>query len=340
MVTSRQGPGLSPWRAASGVTVMATAVFALGSALLGACVGSFLNVVVYRLPQPDPRRRTLGGRSRCPHCGTQIAWFDNLPVLGWLHRRGRARCCGKSIAIRYPLVELLMAGLFLALALLAPHGEVVRPEGVDARALVAWLGMATFLSLLVANALIDLDTQLLLDVLNKPGMAIGCALGFWPGIAGRFSADTTVPIAMNTLLASVAGLLVGGGSVWAIRIVGTRLFRKEAMGFGDVKYLAMIGAFLGWRSALLTLLLACIFGAVIGGVGALRGGATKIPFGPFLALGAIASLFGERPILDLLFVTWPEWQRNSQVAQWLLPVLALLSFVALVALVLRSRRPG
>ena len=110
------------------------------------------------------------------------------------------------------------------------------------------------------------------------------------------------------------------------------------MGFGDVKFMGMIGAFLGWQAALLTMFLGCVFGALIGGVGVLFGGAAKIPFGPFLALGALVAMFAAQPILDFLFVTWPEWQRSSPSAQWFLPVLALLSLFALFVLVRRGRR--
>ncbi|MBL8729981.1 MAG: prepilin peptidase [Planctomycetes bacterium] len=323
----------------------ATAVFEVGAALLGACVGSFLNVVIWRLPQDDPRQRSLGGRSRCPHCGTQIRWHDNLPVLGWLLLRGRARCCGKGIAVRYPLVEALTASLFLLLAIWPPFGPVLlaTDHGVafDATAAAAFGLHALFLSLLIACTFIDFDHQLLPDVLTKPGMAIGLLGGFWPGLAGVASTNDAAPLALRTLLASALGLCVGGGVTWLIRAAGSRIFRREAMGLGDVKFLAMIGAFLGWQSALLTLFLGCVVGALVGGLLALRAGlGMRIPFGPYLAVGAVVSLFVARPLLDLLFVQWPEWQRSSPSAQWFLLVLALLSLSALFLLVRRGRRAG
>lgn len=324
---------------------MVMAVFAVGAALLGACVGSFLNVVIWRLPQDDPAMRSLGGRSQCPKCRVQIAWYDNVPLLGWLLLRGRARCCGTRISARYPLVELLTAALFLVLAVWPPNGAVltVAADGspqLQVEAAAAFGFQAVFLALLVANTFIDFDKQLLLDVLTKPGMALGLLGGLWPGLAGHFSHDAQVSPALNGVLASLVGLLVGGGTIWAIRIVGTRIFRKEAMGFGDVKFLAMIGAFLGWESVLLVLFLGCIFGAAIGGIGVLFGAGTRIPFGPYLALGAVVAMFAARPILHLLFVTWPEWQRSSPSAQWFLLVLALLSSFALFVLVRRGRRLG
>lgn len=326
-------------------------MFWVGAALLGACVGSFLNVVIWRLPQEDPQQRSLGGRSKCPHCRAPIRWHDNLPVFGWLLLRGRARCCGAPFSIRYPAVEALTALLFLALAAWPPFGPVFAGgtttsggEGtvsLVATGLAGFLLHAAFVALLVALTFIDFDTQLLPDALTKPGMALGVAGGFWPGIAGPLTQDPDVPWAMNTLLASVVGLLVGGGATWSIRELGSRVFRREAMGLGDVKFLAMIGAFLGWQGALLTLLLGCIVGAAIGGVLALRAGfGLKIPFGPYLALGALVALFAQDPILELLFVRWPEWQRSSPNAQWLLLALALLSLSALFVLVRKGRRAG
>lgn len=331
------------------------AVVELGAALLGACVGSFLNVVVYRLPQSEPARRSLGGRSHCPRCGQQIAWYDNLPVLGWLFRAGRARCCGGRIAVRYPLVEALSGALFWAVVAFPPQGHLragAERAGVDAAAwladpasvpLAVWAGVVAlwaFLSLLLVAALIDLDTCLLLDAFTKPGMALGLAAGLWPGVAGRLTGDAGLPPALDSLLASVVGLLVGGGVIWGVRIVGAVVFRKEAMGFGDVKYLAMIGAVLGWQEALLALFLACGYGALFGAIGLWFGGAARIPFGPHLAAGAVTALFAREPILELLFVTWPEWQRGSPHAPWVLSVAAVLSFVALFAVIRRGRRAG
>lgn len=314
---------------------MATAVFEVGAALFGACVGSFLNVVIHRLPQEDPAARSLGGRSHCPHCGALIRWFHNVPVLGWLVLRGRASCCQRPIAFRYPFVELLTAVLFWWLAKAPPfasHGDVV----VESAA----FGLhAVFVSLLVACTFIDLDHQILPDRLTKPGMAIGLLAGLWPGLAGSISDDAGVPLPVRTLVASLLGLLAGGGITWLIRAVGSWVFRREAMGLGDVKFLGMIGAFLGFRGALLTMFLGCIFGAAIGGVAMARGGAAaRIPFGPYLALGALTALFAADPILDFLFVTWPEWQRTSKSAQWSLLVVALISLVLLFALVRRGRR--
>jgi leader peptidase (prepilin peptidase)/N-methyltransferase len=318
-------------------------MFEVGAALLGACVGSFLNVVIWRLQQEDPRRRSLGGRSHCPHCGALIRWFHNIPVVSWLVLRARAHCCGKPIAWRYPLVEALTAGLFLVLALWPPFGPVgsVAADGrleLDSVGAVAFGLHAVFLSLLVALSFIDFDTQLLPDVLTKPGIAIGIAAGFWPGLAGMISDDSSMTPSLRGLLASIVGACAGGGVTWLIRAVGSQVFRREAMGFGDVKLMGMVGAFLGWQAALLTMMLGCVFGAVVGGLGALRGGGTQIPFGPYLAMGAVVSMFLRAPIVTFLFTTWPEWQRDSAAAPFVLGGSALVSLVLLFWLVRRARR--
>lgn len=316
-------------------------VFEVGAALLGACVGSFLNVVIWRLQQEDPRQRSLLGRSHCPHCGAAIPWFRNVPVLGWLALRGRAACCGKAIAVRYPLVEALTAALFYALAAHGPAEPLVvdgAAVAVDAAAAATFAALATFLSLLVALTFIDFDTQLLPDALTKPGIVLGLAAGLWPGVAGPISDEPTTSLALRTALASLAGALAGGGLTWGIRAIGGALFRREAMGFGDVKLMAMIGAFLGWRAALLTMLLGCVLGAVCGGIGLLFGGSAKIPFGPYLALGAVLALFLGEAIAHALFVTWPEWQRRHEGTQWALAGAASLALVLLFVLVRRGRR--
>lgn len=318
-------------------------VFMVGVTLLGACIGSFLNVVIWRLQQADPAARSLGGRSHCPKCGVAIPWFHNVPVLSWCLLRGKAACCGGRIAVRYPLVELLTAGLFVALFAWppAPFGPVLTEPpspAVDATNAAAFGLRSVFVSLLVALSFIDLDTQLLPDVLTKPGIAIGLLGGLWPGTAGTISDDPSLSLTLRTVLASVIGMLAGGAVTWSIRAVGSRVFRREAMGFGDVKLMLMIGAFLGWQQALLTMFLGCVLGALIGGAGALLGRGTVIPFGPFLALGAVIAMFAGEPIATFLFTTWPEWQQSSSSAPWLLAVFAAISLVLLFVLVRRGRR--
>jgi leader peptidase (prepilin peptidase)/N-methyltransferase len=332
-------------------------VFELGAALLGACVGSFLNVVVYRLPQADPVRRSLGGRSRCPKCRTQIAWFDNLPLVSWLLLRGKSRCCRQPISLRYPALELLTAGLFFALwrwprvPILAADAAV---PTVLADGLWTFGFLAIFVSLLVACTFIDLDHRILPDVLTLPGIGIGLVASLAaPGLAGYISDEPTVGLEMRSFLASLCGAAVGAGVTWTIRSVASRIFRREAMGLGDVKFLGTIGAFLGWQGALLSLFLGCLSGALIGGLQMLRirravaagtaapgADARMIPFGPFLALGAATALFFGEEILIFLFETWPDWQRGTPAAPVIMSVSAVLCLVVLVYLVRRGRGNG
>ena len=318
---------------------MGTAVFEVGAALFGACIGSFLNVVIWRLPQEDPARRKLGGRSHCPHCGTMIRWFDNVPVFGWMWLRGKARCCGKAIAVRYPLVELLTAVLFYLLAVMPPFGPVITPDMVlHTEALFAFLASLVFTSMLVALTFIDFDTYLLPDVLTKPGMVLGLVAGTWPGVAGQLSNDPLVSVELRSLLASVLGLIVGGGVTWGVRILGSVVFKKEAMGFGDVTLMAMIGAFVGWQGSLLTLFLGCVFGAIVGTVLALRRGmSARIPFGPYLAMGAMVALFGRETLITWLFVDWPEWQRNNPSSVIAVLGVGVLALIALLWVIRRGR---
>ncbi|MCB9877397.1 MAG: prepilin peptidase [Planctomycetes bacterium] len=321
-------------------------MFEVGAALFGACIGSFLNVVIWRLPQEDPAKRSLGGRSHCPRCGAQIRWFDNVPVLSWLLLRGRARCCKNPIAARYPIVELLTGALFLLLAVQLPGGSVwsvdlAGVETIDLRGAATFALHALFLSMLVALSFIDFDTQLLPDALTKPGMVIGVVAGIWPGIVAPIAEDPAVSRALCTWLGSVVGLLVGGGVTWGVRALGTVVFKKDAMGFGDVKLMGMVGAFLGWKAALLTLALGCLFGSIVGGVMALRRGlGARIPFGPYLALGAIVSLFWQQDLIELLFRRWPDWQRENPGAQWLVLLAAAGSLFLMLVLVRRGRRSG
>lgn len=327
---------------------MVAALFEIGAALLGACVGSFLNVVIWRVPQEDPAKRKLGGRSHCPGCGQMIRWHDNVPVLGWLFLRGRARCCRTSISPRYPFVELLTAAFFYVLAVAPPFGsapfvvtEIAGLEEVsfDRAAMAAFIAHATFASLLIALTFIDFDTQLLPNVLTKPGMVLGVLFGIWPGVAGQL--DVAAEPVVRTLLASVVGLLVGGGITWGVRALGAAVFKKEAMGFGDVKLMGMIGAFVGWQGALLSLFLGCVFGAVVGIALALRGGlGARIPFGPYLAMGAVVTLFAGDPILHALLVDWPEWQRRNPSSMIFVLTIGVGALFALLLLIRRGRRSG
>lgn len=235
--------------------------------LVGAAVGSFLNVCVARLPAGESVVRP---RSRCPRCAAEIAWYDNVPVLSWLWLRGRCRHCGEPISPRYPAVELATALTWAGLAYL---------YGPSWRTLVG----GVLFSLLIAIALIDARHYLIPDALSLGGVAAGVTASLLPGGVGP----------VDSALGAAAGYAV----LWGVARAGERLFKKPAMGGGDLKMLAMIGAFLGPAGALLSLFLGAVSGSLVFGPVSLKTG-KLVPFGVFLAVGAAATfLFGET-ILD------------------------------------------
>ncbi len=229
--------------------------------LLGACFGSFLGVIVYRLPRKLPIGLSC---SRCPQCGQRIRWYDNIPILSYILLGGRCRFCKSRIPIRYPLIELITAILFLS---------TFTRYGIG----IKTLSLLILFSMLVAVSFMDLDTQKIPDILTLPGMGMGLVLSFW-----------TISIVKSGI-----GIAVGVGLLYIVAIIGKLLLKKDAMGGGDIKLLGMIGSFLGPVGALLTL----FFGALVGVVVSVPMRKKRVPFGPFLSIGAfIAALWGERII--------------------------------------------
>ncbi|MBK8230246.1 MAG: prepilin peptidase [Candidatus Eisenbacteria bacterium] len=229
---------------------------------LGLCLGSFLNVVIHRLPRNES---LLWPPSRCGGCGKAIRPWHNVPLLGWLVLRGRCADCNASISVRYPLVELLGGVLTLLAFAFAP---------TPWHSLAAlWLGLS-----LLAVFWIDLDHRIIPDEISLGGTAFGlvlsvCTIGIWP---------------------AVLGALLGGGGLFAIAIGYEKSRGRTGMGMGDVKLALMLGAFLGWQGVLLTVMLASVFGSLLGITLLLtrRGdGATALPFGCFLAPAAWAALY-------------------------------------------------
>lgn len=250
--------------------------------LFGLVIGSFLNVCIARLPVSGSLLRPP---SHCPHCKTAIRWYDNIPVLSFLLLTGRCRACGRPISWRYPAVELLNGLLCLwALRVFGMTGEAV---------------LAMFLcSSLIVITFIDLDHQIIPDVITLPGMALGLAVA--PFFMTILAAPLPFGIAPDAgsyatgLANSAIGLLAGGGPLWLIGWLWEKLRKVEAMGGGDVKLMAMLGSFLGWQGAVLTILLGALTGTVIGVTLILlkkHEAQQHIPFGPFLAAGALAALF-------------------------------------------------
>lgn len=219
-------------------------LFATLAALFGAIVGSFLNVVIYRIPAG---KSIVRPGSQCA-CGTPIAWHDNIPVLSWFLLRGRARCCGRPYSFRYPFVELLTAGAFLACWLLFPAGK-------------ALIGMG-FLSILICATFIDLDHMIIPDVFTIGAAMVGLLVSVLVPSLHGFAGDFFVIDSLRSAIASATGLLVGSGLVLWIALVAETVLKKEAMGFGDVKFVGAIGAFCGWQGAVFSIFGGAIVGTV------------------------------------------------------------------------------
>jgi leader peptidase (prepilin peptidase) / N-methyltransferase len=235
--------------------------------LLGLAVGSFLNVCIHRLP----RGQSLNNPpSRCPSCDYRLRWSDNIPVLSYVLLGGRCRQCRAKISIRYPLVELITMALFVIHGLVFGWSAILIPRLVFACAMVVLFA-------------IDLEHQLLPNVITLPGIVVGLI------------ASTVLP---PGIIDALIGVVIGGGVLWVIGEAYFRFSGHEGMGGGDVKMLAMIGAFLGWKLVLVTLVLSSVLGSIIGVIviAARKGGMKHaLPYGTFLALGAlVASLAGDR----------------------------------------------
>jgi leader peptidase (prepilin peptidase)/N-methyltransferase len=239
-------------------------------AVCGAIVGSFLNVCIYRLPR---RTSIVWPGSACARCGRTLAWFENVPVVSYVALRGRCRTCGAPISQRYPIVEAITAAMFALGWLYYGPGALLASRLV--------LGCA-----LIVLFEIDREHQILPHAITLPGLVVGFAFSLFtePGWQS-----------------SLAGILVGGGTLLAMAYGYYFLRHEEGLGMGDFKMLAMIGAFLGWRLTLLTLMMASVGGSAVGiFLIATRRGDLKsaLPFGTFLALGAAAAAVAGPGLLD------------------------------------------
>lgn len=239
--------------------------------IVGAMVGSFLNVCIWRLPRDES---IVFPPSHCPQCEAAIRPWDNVPLVSYAVLRGRCRACGAAIPWRYPAVEALTG--VMAVLLLWRFG-LTPAFGVA----------AVFVAALIVVSVIDLDHQIIPNEISLPGIVVGlvvAGVGYGPA-----------------LLDGVIGVLLGGGLLWAVAAGYAALMKREGMGGGDIKLLAMIGAFLGWRGVLVTVILGSLSGAVVGVAMIRLGGVDRsvpIPFGPFLALGAVCALFFGAALID------------------------------------------
>jgi leader peptidase (prepilin peptidase) / N-methyltransferase len=252
--------------------------------VFGACVGSFLNVCIYRIPRDESVVRP---RSHCPGCNTMIAWYDNVPIFSYLVLRARCRHCSARISPRYALVELLVAVLFVLVGLQYGLGWWRGSYWLllDARMPVYWL----VASGLVVATFVDFEHYIIPDRISLGGIVAGLVLSLVvPGLHGEASS-------WAALQRALLGTLVGGGSLWLVGVIGKAIFKKDAMGMGDVKLLAAIGAFFGWQAVLFTIIGSSFFGS-FAGVGLIVFGKkewqSRLPYGPYIALAALLWMLG------------------------------------------------
>jgi leader peptidase (prepilin peptidase)/N-methyltransferase len=245
-------------------------IFGIFFFVLGAVMGSFFNVIIYRLPKSIS---IVKPPSHCPGCGEKIQWTDNIPILSYLILNGKCRNCDFAIPITYPVVETTTAFLFLFSYL---------RFGISFELLTFLI----FISLLIPISFIDLKTTLIPDSIAIPGITLGLALSIFRGLA----------------LISAVGAALGAILILTIIIVGKAVYKQDVMGYGDIRLAAMIGAFVGWAGVLLTIMIGSFLGATYGLIQIKRGKLTmksQIPFGPYLAIGGIISfLYSEWIIIN------------------------------------------
>jgi leader peptidase (prepilin peptidase) / N-methyltransferase len=256
--------------------------------LIGLAIGSFLNVCISRIPLEES---VIKPRSRCPQCKKLIGSLDNIPILSYVLLGGRCRNCKKKISIRYPLIEALTALVATLLYLKFDLG-------------IEWVVYFLFCAALIALAFIDADHRILPDVITLNGLWIGIAISFFLWIPGPLIARLLQGIGVSSpgprlisIVSSLIGAAVGGGLLWGVREAYFRVRGVEGMGFGDVKMMAMVGAFIGTALTLFTILVGSVLGSVIG-IAVMRFAGKdrnyELPFGTFLSLGAIlAVLYGD-----------------------------------------------
>ena len=283
-------------------------------ALFGACIGSFLSVCIYRIPRDESIVRP---RSHCPSCNTMIPWYFNIPVLSWIMLGGKCHFCKARISPRYLILEVFTALLFTVvwfqvlsgmmmtdgeLQLWMPHGNDLLAPASNAplglTPLPAWALLPAYWLVLwglILGTFVDLEHYIIPDRVTIGGIIAGLVISaLVPELHFTLSWKTS-------LIRSVIGLAAGFGGLWLIAIIGEFAFKKEAMGFGDVKLMGAIGAFFGWKAVIFVLLSASLFGSIVG-VGLIALGKRqlqgRIPFGPFLALGTLLWMFWGRALVS------------------------------------------
>ncbi|PIE75105.1 MAG: prepilin peptidase [Deltaproteobacteria bacterium] len=236
----------------------------IAAGIYGACIGSFMNVCIARIPE---KMSIVSPRSYCPSCGSQIKWYDNIPVISYLILSGKCRQCNKKISIQYPAVEIMTA--FFSVYSISSFSFTLKA-----------LAVFIFVSVLIVISFIDLEHKIIPDIISLPGIPLFFAAGFF--IMGW------------NLKNLVLGVLVGGGSLYLVALIYYLITKKEGMGGGDIKLLAMIGAFIGYKGVFFTVFASSLTGTLAGIAFMLlkeKNFKYAIPFGPFLSLGAVIYIF-------------------------------------------------
>jgi len=262
---------------------------------LGACIASFLNVVIWRVPRGES---IVSPPSHCPKCGASIKWWQNVPILSWLALRGKCANCRAPISPRYIIVEAIGGCLFLAAFFRYNPVSPYVWAPMAAALLVAWIWIA----LMIVGTFIDFDHQLLPDFVTVGGMVLGVcygALKCW----FAYSACGWSPSVLSPLVFSLLGLALGFGLLWTIRFLGSKAFGREAMGMGDVFLMGAVGALFGPVSVLVTLILSSLFGSIVGVALILLsktkiGRFTAIPYGPYICMGCLTWMFCGQQLVD------------------------------------------
>jgi leader peptidase (prepilin peptidase)/N-methyltransferase len=257
-------------------------------AVVGAVIGSFLNVVIHRVPREES---IAFPASRCPSCGTAIRPYDNIPVISWAVLRGRCRACRAPISARYPAIELLTAVLFALTFVLHSGWTLSLPFDL------------VFVSAVIALIFIDAEHMILPNAITYPGVVFALVARLVvPNLYGVEFLGGGTPAWLSSLGGALLGALVGGGFLWFVGLLWERLRGVEAMGLGDVKMMFMVGAFLGWPLTLLTIFVGVLTGSVAGVAAMLRRGERDmqmlLPFGIFLGLGSLVSLLYGTQIIN------------------------------------------
>jgi len=287
----------------AGGTVAERVIYSVAVFCFGAAAGSFLNVVVYRLPRG---KSLIWPPSHCQHCFHELSiTHEFVPILGWVLVRGQCRYCGEPVSFWYPLVELLTACFVLA-----SYWYLVGYQDRPVAHFIVWTALALAI---VAAGLVDLRYFIIPDAITKSGMVLAPVVSFLvPTIHPAFGWPQG--IRLQALVGSLVGMAAGAGFIYLVGVMGKVVFGREAMGFGDVKFLGMIGGFLGWQAIVWTFIIGSIVGLVFVIVGVVRTEKGALPYAPWLGLGAILFMIWQAPLVRQLeqfgssvrWVFWPD----------------------------------